>query len=204
MAKRQQKIPTIERINKMQARDIMRLQDDTLRRLSASAYKALASRATSLFNKRIAQIEKKGLGGYAFAQKYTSDIDFSSPTTRAAAARQVAALRNFFGAKTSTAAGIQKIIAKEEARLSDLAKTKIEFSSEDERKRFWSAYSEFMNQHPEYDNRQGSDRVQQYLAESTFWKTRGFTADDLSDLLTKAQERSARNVSIRARRKFRI
>ena len=39
------------------------------------------------------------------------------------------------------------------------------------------AYDEFMHQHAEYDNKQGSDRVQQYLAQSGFWTKRGFTAD---------------------------
>lgn len=203
--KRQQAIPTVERIKKMQARDISRLKDETLRQLSKEAYEALATRAISLFNKRMAQIEKKGLSQYAFAQnKYIADIDLSSTPSRASAARQVAAIRNFFGAKTSTAAGIQKMLSKEESRLSNLAQTKIEFASEEERKRFWSAYQEFMNQNPEYDNMQGSDRVQQYLAESTFWKTRGFNADDLAEVLTKAKERGSRNVTVRSRRRFRF
>lgn len=202
--KRQQKIPTIERIQKMQARDIMRLSDDTLRRLSTEAYKALASRAVSLFNKRIGQIEKKGLGDYSFArERYVTGIDFMTPLDRWSAARQVASMRNFFGAKTSTAAGIQKFLKAEQARLSELAGTKIEFASEEERKRFWSAYTEFMHQHAEYDNVKGSDRIQQYLAESTFWKTRGFTADDLNEVLEKAQERGLHDVTVRARRRFR-
>ena len=205
MAKRQQKIPTIERIQKMQARDIMRLTDDTLRRLSTDAYKALASRAVSLFNKRMAQIEKKGLGEYSFArERYVTGVDFLRPLDRFSAARQVASLRNFFGAKTSTAAGIQKFLHAEESRLSDLAGTKIEFASEEERKRFWSAYTEFMHQHAEFDNVKGSDRIQQYLAESTFWKTRGFNADDLNEVLEKAQKESANNVTVHARRKFRV
>lgn len=205
MAKRQQKIPTIERIQKMQARDIMRLTDDTLRRLSTDAYKALASRAVSLFNKRMAQIEKKGLGEYSFArERYVTGVDFLRPLDRFSAARQVASLRNFFGAKTSTVAGIQKFLRAEESRLSDLAGTKIEFASEEERKRFWSAYTEFMHQHAEFDNVKGSDRIQQYLAESTFWKTRGFNADDLNEVLEKAQKESANNVAVHARRKFRV
>lgn len=205
MAKRQQKIPTIERIEKMQARDIMRLTDDTLRRLSTDAYKALASRAVSLFNKRMAQIEKKGLGDYSFArERYVTGVDFLRPLDRFSAARQVASLRNFFGAKTSTVAGIQKFLHAEESRLSDLAGTKIEFASEEERKRFWSAYTEFMHQHAEFDNVKGSDRIQQYLAESTFWKTRGFNADDLNEVLEKAQKESTNNVTVHARRKFRV
>lgn len=205
MAKRQQKMPTIERIQKMQARDIMRLTDDTLRRLSTDAYKALATRAVSLFNKRMAQIEKKGLGEYSFArERYVTGVDFLRPLDRFSAARQVASLRNFFGAKTSTAAGIQKFLRAEESRLSDLAGTKIEFASEEERKRFWSAYTEFMHQHAEFDNVKGSDRIQQYLAESTFWKTRGFNADDLNEVLEKAQKESAKNVPVRTSRKFRI
>ena len=205
MAKRQQKIPTIERIEKMQARDIMRLTDDTLRRLSTDAYKALASRAVSLFNKRMAQIEKKGLGEYSFArERYVTGVDFLRPLDRFSAARQVASLRNFFGAKTSTVAGIQKFLHAEESRLSELAGAKIEFASEEERKRFWSAYTEFMHQHAEYDNVKGSDRIQQYLAESTFWKTRGFNADDLNEVLEKAQKESANSVTIRARNKLRF
>ena len=61
--------------------------------------------------------------------------------------------------------------------------------NEDMRIRFWSAYQEFMNQNPRflYD----SDKVQQFLGRSSFWRTRDFTADDLDELLGRL-ERSER------------
>ena len=106
--KRQQKIPTIERIQKMQARDIMRLSDDTLRRLSTEAYKALASRAVSLFNKRIGQIEKKGLGDYSFArERYVTGIDFMTPLDRWSACFEVILRYDISSGLRSAEAGIR-------------------------------------------------------------------------------------------------
>lgn len=202
--KRHQKIPTPERIARMDARDITRLTDETLRKLSADAYKALANRATTLFNKRMALIQKRGLSDYAFASKYIP-FDTTKPAdTRQQAARQIAAYRQFFTSKTSTVGGIRKVLQAEESRLSELSGTNLTFESEEQRKNFWSAYMEFMNQHPEYDNRYASDYVQQYLAESTFWKTRGFTSEDLDLVLTKAQTKGASGLNVRTSRRTRF
>ena len=161
--KRQQKIPTLERISKMDARDITRLTDDTLRKLSSDAYKALADRATTLFNKRMALIQKRGLSDYAFASKYVPFDTTQSADTRQQAARQIAAYRQFFTAKTSTVSGIRKVLQAEESRLSELSGTNLTFESEEQRKNFWSAYMEFMNQHAEKNTRDNSARIQRLI-----------------------------------------
>ena len=176
-----------ERIAKMSARDIMRIKDERLNTATANELKLIAERSAQLFLKRQKQIEKAGLSNFAFANKYLKDVGFQFSSTRNELLRDVARYRQFFGAKSSTKQGIIKVMTEQEERLSNLAGQEIKFATDEERTRFWEAYDEFMHQHAEYDNKQGSDRVQQYLAQSGFWTKRGFTADDLIDLLNKVQ-----------------
>lgn len=176
-----------ERIAKMSARDILRIKDERLNTATANELKLLAERSAQLFLKRQRQIEKAGLSDFAFANKYLKNVGFQFSSTRNEFLRDVARYRQYFGAKSSTKQGIIKVMSEQEERLSRLAGQEIKFADEKERTRFWQAYDEFMHQNSEYDNRQGSDRVQQYLAQSDFWQKRSFTADDLTELLNKVQ-----------------
>lgn len=176
-----------ERIAKMSARDILRIKDERLNTATANELKLLAERSAQLFLKRQRQIEKAGLSDFAFANKYLKNVGFQFSSTRNEYLRDVARYRQFFRAKSSSKQGIIKVMSEQEERLSKLAGREIKFTTDEERTRFWNAYDEFMHQNSEYDNKQGSDRVQQYLAQSDFWTKRGFTAGDLIDLLNKVE-----------------
>lgn len=177
-----------ERIAKMDARAISRISDERLRRLNTREAIEMATRAKTLVDKRLQGIYRAGLFEYSFAKKYMGgELMAEQKMTRSAALRTIAKARKFFEAQTSSAARIRKVISAEEGRLSQLAGRDIKFSSPEMRSRFWSAYMEFMNDNPEYNNKFDSDRVQQMLAESGFWQTRGFTSEDLETVLTKLE-----------------
>lgn len=191
MAKKKVRRFSSERIAKMSARDINRITDDRLRRANTRELRDLTQRSIQLFLKRQASIEKAGLSDLGFAQKYLDEITkhFPDESDRNQYLRNVTRFREYFSAKTSTAKGIKQVLEKEEKRLSDYAGQAIRFNA-DSRKNFWSAYTEFMHQHSEYNNVRDSDFVQQVLAEMNFWKTRGFTAEDLEKVLQKTKERN--------------
>ena len=159
----------------LSALDIARLNKAQSRQLEKRYYKAAQGRLDTIY--------KKGLTSYA-AERYLGD---ERPTLSTGAStiysvkHKVTILKEFLNAKSSTSAGIRKIWSTETARISHLAGNKIEFDSEEERKRFWSAYQEFMHQNPRFADE--SERVQRFLGRATFWKEKSFTAQDLLNLV---------------------
>lgn len=187
-----------ERIAKMSAHDISRISDERLRRLNTREAFELSKRVGELVWKRMTAIEKKGLTYMAGAERYLSDQNYNfmaQPETRAQAIRDIAHGRQFFGAKSSTVKGIERILKEQDDRLSKLAGKKISFSSEQARTDFWKAYQEFLHQHTEFDNQRDSDRIQRFFAEAGFWRTRGYTAEDLELALEYMKARSASDLA---------
>lgn len=180
-----------ERIEKMSARDIVRISEDRLRKASKQELFNLVNRAQNLFGKRMHSIYKSGLGDFAYASQYKIDpLEAAvAPTDRYEASHLLAMFRQFFSSKTSTVKGIKDFIETEEKRLSDLAGREIKFDDADSRSRFWSFYMEFLKQFPQFDEKQNSERIQQVLGEMNFWEYRGFTAGDLIDALGEFEER---------------
>lgn len=187
-----------ERIAKMSASDISRISDERLRRLNTREAFELSKRVGELVWKRMTAIEKKGLTYMAGAERYLSKKDYNfmaQPETRAQAIRDIAHGRQFFGAKSSTVKGIERILKEQDERLSQLAGKKITFSSEQARTDFWKAYQEFLHQHSEFDNQRDSDRIQRFLAEAGFWRTRGYDAEDLELALDYMKARNASDLA---------
>ena len=187
-----------ERIAKMSASDISRISDERLRRLNTREALELSKRVGELVWKRMAAIEKKGLTYMAGAERYLSEKKYNfmaQPATRAQAIRDIAHGRQFFGAKSSTVKGIERILKEQDDRLSKLAGKKITFSSEQSRTDFWKAYQEFLHQHSEFDNQRDSDRIQRFLAEAGFWRTRGYDAKDLELALDYMKARNASDLA---------
>ena len=187
-----------ERIAKMSAHDISRISDERLRRLNTREAFELSKRVGELVWKRMTAIEKKGLTYMAGAERYLSDQNYNfmaQPETRAQAIRDIAHGRQFFGAKSSTVKGIERILKEQDDRLSKLAGKKISFSSEQARTDFWKAYQEFLHQHTEFDNQRDSDRIQRFFAEAGFWRTRGYPAEDLELALEYMKARSASDLA---------
>lgn len=174
-----------ERISKMSARDILRISDERLRKATTSELNNLVARAQSLFGKRMHSIYKQGLGDFAYAAESKIDplLGSKTPESRYEAGHMLAMFRSFFRSRTSTPQGIRAFIKEEESRLSSYAKRDIHFNTESQRKNFWSTYMEFLLTNKTFDEKVWSERIQQALGEMTFWSDRGFTADDLTNLL---------------------
>lgn len=165
------------------------------------------------FRRRVAQFERAGEYSYA-ADKYARDYD---PTVRnlikgksPAEARNIlvhefARYQSFFEAKSSSLEGIRKINRDQDIRI---------FGESDgeplgtltlgERRAYWAMYSEFLNSNEALVRRQGSDRIQQMLADFTTDKARFNIPDDWSskmgglpylDLLNYLQNTKGLNIS---------
>lgn len=170
-------------ISKAPLKDLLSLSALDIARLNKAQSRQLEKRYYKAAQGRLKTIEKQGLTSYA-AERYLGD---ERPTLSTGASsiysvkHKVTILKEFLNAQSSTAAGIRKVWSKEEARISRAAETNIEWKNEDQRKRFWSAYKEFMHQNPRFIDE--SERVQRFLGRTTFWKYRSFTAEDLSNLV---------------------
>lgn len=121
----------------------------------------------------------------AFESYFDKDEKFKIPTDESIQGlwREVWRVMKFARAKTSSVQGAKEYWKAEDRRIFHDTVTHM---SEHQRKRYWSAYMEFINQNPfAYDY---SERVQQVLAQMSFWKRRKWNAQDLTEMLYKVTE----------------
>lgn len=57
-----------------------------------------------------------------------------------------------------------------------------------QRKRYWQAYSEFRKNNQVDFNKYGSNKIQQFLAQESFWRTRKYRSEDFIEMLKKLDE----------------
>ena len=181
-------------ISKAPLKDLLSLSPSDIGKLTKAQTIALEKRYMKAATGRMKTIKKQGLTSYA-AEAYLG-AEIPKPSTNKSTIysvkHKVTILKEFLNAKTSTAKGIKAIYKSEETRIFGDGKG---FQSEDERKRFWQAYMEFMHQNPRYYDQ--STRIQQFLGRETFWRKSSFTAGDLTKLLVEIQN-DEMGVDIRA------
>ena len=168
-------------IAKAPLKDLLSLSASDIGKLSKSQTRALEKRYYKAAQSRLDTIYRKGLTSYA-AEAYlgAERLELSKQTSTIYSIKHKATiLKEFLNSKSSTAQGIKKIYKEEEARI--FGRNNVGFQSEEERKRFWQAYMEFMHQNPRFYDQ--SARVQQFIGRESFWRDRSFNADDLNRIV---------------------
>lgn len=186
-------------ISRAKLSDLVNLNPETLAKLTKKESRSLEKRLHKEVERRLKVIEKHGLSSYAADKYFGGDVPtLSSATTkRQGIQHNIVSMQTFLSSKSSSYTGIKQIWKDEEKRIFGKEGG---FKSEDERKRFWAAYTEFQHQNPALLYGQGaSTRLQQFLGRETFWRQRGFTADDLENLYSKMMNFATGGVDIRAR-----
>lgn len=172
-------------IAKASLKDLLSLSASDIGKLSKAQTRALEKRYYKATQRRLDTIYRQGLTSYA-AEAYlgAERPELSKPTSTIYSVKhKVTILKEFLNSKSSTAQGIKKIYKEEEVRI--FGKNKVGFQSEEERRRFWQAYMEFMHQNPRFYDQ--SARVQQFIGRESFWRERSFTAGDLNSILVSLQ-----------------
>ena len=169
---------------KMRADRLLSISAEELNKLTKEQLLSATKRAYELAHKRVRAIRKKHLYSPAFEVYFSGRM----PTLPISADRvsklrhEFAKLHQFLAAKTSTVKGIEELKINEARRIFG---DESQVMSDEQRRRFWTAYEEFMNQNPDYLWGQLYKEVMQSLGELNFWKRRDFNAQDLKDLLNK-------------------
>ena len=178
--------------------DLVDLNDDELARLNKREYQELNKRFRRAAARRLNSVKKAYYVSYA-AEEYFGGQELPDlppkNATRQKLQHSAISLKEFLKAETSTLKGIKNVLKREEARIFGveqkdgtykIVNKDLGFKTENERKRFWSTYMEFVNQHPEeMIGARDSTRLQQFLGRESWWRWREFTADDISALVKK-------------------
>lgn len=183
-------------IAKAALKDLLSLSASDIGRLTKAQTRALEKRYYKAAQQRLDTIYKQGLTSYA-AEAYLG-AERPELSKRGATIfslkHKVTILKEFLNAKSSTAKGIKKIYKDEEVRI--FGKNRVGFQSEEERRRFWQAYMEFMHQNPRFYDQ--SSRVQQFIGRESFWRDRSFSAEDLNRIVTNMDNDITGGADIRA------
>jgi len=172
-------------IAKAKLSDLINLTPEDMAKLTKRESLTLERRLREATERRIKTLDKQGIRSFAFERYLGGSLPTkaNSSDSRQSMQHKIAMYHTFLNAKTSSVAGVRKVWKEQEARIFGKNPG---FQSEDERKRFWSAYDEFMHQNPRFYYE--STRVQQFLGEMSFWRKKSFTADDLMQLLRKMDD----------------
>lgn len=170
------------------AEDIGRLTKKQSIQLEKRLYKVAKARLDTIYKNKYRSLKAETTFGDLYPQKPTA------AATIYATKHRVTALKDFLETPTSTYTGLKKFYAKEELRI--FGAKGAGFKNEEERRSFWSAYMEFMNQNPQYYDQ--STRVQQFIGRETFWRKGDFSANDLNSILTNMMNDDRGGVDIRA------
>ena len=173
--------------------ELINLSAESLNKYNVKTLAAIERRLLKDFRRNYNSFKNSTFKPYALDAYFDGKIPkaLGNKATRNSLLHRNVALQEYLRSESANLESTKSMIEREERRI---FKSKVGFFedenfNEDMRIRFWSAYQEFMNQNPRflYD----SDKVQQFLGRSSFWRTRDFTADDLDELLGRL-ERSER------------
>ena len=187
-------------LSKVSIKQILSLEPEEFSKLTAKESRTIEKRLRTTAQRRINTIAKHGKYSAAQERYIPNGLPEMSTdqSTRQLSQHNISVLREFLNAKSSTLTGIRKLTKETESRIfgkDSRGNPLRHFLNVDEEKRFWRAYTEFMHQNPSFIF--SSTRIQQFLAQETFWRTRDFTADDFDRLFNKVINDGAR-VDIRA------
>ena len=176
-------------ISKMKLQDLLDLSyEDDLNKLTKKQFLTMEKRLHKVVSRRLEVIQKHGMSSEAFTRYVGLEIPKLSTQadSRQSIQHKVAMLSNFLNAKTSSYSSLKKVYQEQERRIFGENWKKIGFKNEEQRTRFWTAYTEFKHQNPAL--MQGvdtSNKVLQYLGQLSFWRSREFNANDLDEIVTK-------------------
>lgn len=152
------------------------------------------------FKKTERSFKKAGITSPAMESYFGTEKEYrkiNPEDTRGKYVHEIQRMMTFFRSKTSTVEGTKAYWEEQEKRIFGTVdengvlhpKQNLEIDehlSEEERKRFWSAYSEFMHQHKSKDSE--SNRIQQAFAQAGFWRKRKYDAEDFRKILAMINE----------------
>lgn len=152
------------------------------------------------FKKTKESFEKAGISSPAMESYFGVDkayLKINPDDTRGKYIHEIQRMMTFFRSKTSTVEGTQEYWDEQEKRIFGTVdengvlqpKKNLEINehlTEEERKRFWSAYSEFMHQYKTKGAE--SNRIQQAFAQAGFWRKRKYDAEDFRKILAMINE----------------
>lgn len=170
-------------ISRMKLQDLLDLSyEDDLKNLTKKQFLALEKRLHKAATRRLEVIKKHGMSSEAFTRYVGLEMPKLSTQedSRQSVQHKVAMLSNFLNAKTSSYSSLKKVYQEQERRIFGENWKEIGFKNEEQRTRFWAAYSEFRHQNPALVlGADTSNKVMQYIAQESFWRTSDFTAEDL-------------------------
>ena len=140
-------------------------------------------------NKRRKEFNKYGITSPAFQAYYGKDAQKGKiKTPKDATVQQlwheVEKAMMLIRSKTGNIKGAIDYWANEEKRILDDDAKRM---TERQRERYWAAYMEFMKETNYKYYRDGSERIQQYLGQMTFWRKKKFSQEDIDKLITFAE-----------------
>ena len=174
----------LDNFEKMRSERLLSISAEELNKLNQKQLFSATKRAYDLASKRVKNIQKKHMYSPAFSTYFNNEMP-SAPSSSSKVSQlrhEFVKLHQFLSAKTSTVKGIEELKRNEARRIFG---DESQIMSDEQRRRFWTAYEEFMNQNPDYLWGQLYKEVMQSLGELNFWKRRDFNAQDLKDLLNK-------------------
>lgn len=175
--------------------DLLNMDTEDINKLTKSESLSLERRLRRETQRRMSVFQKKGYTSKAFERYIGSSIPLVSAktATRQKMQHNIAMYRTFLTAKTGSYSGMKQYHKEQELRIFGKGKG---FESEEQRKRFWAAYEEFMHQNPtHYDE---SDKVQKMLGSMSFWRNKDFSASDLDSLLDRVEKKQSKGGGFRA------
>lgn len=172
-------------ISKAKLSDLVNLTPQDIAKLTKRESLTLERRLREATERRVNTLQKQGIRSFAFERYLGGSLPTkaTSSDSRQSMQHKIAMYHTFLNAKTSSVTGVKKVWKEQEKRIFRGAPG---FKTEEERKRFWAAYEEFMHQNPRFYYE--STRIQQFLGEMSFWRKKSFTANDLSELLRKMED----------------
>lgn len=166
------KLTRAERIAKIPIEEIGKLK-------GASGRKQLETYLKNLemgYKRRVQSFRKRGITSYA-QLSFESGIPAGVKSrqsikdmTRNQLILEIARYQKFFNDKTSSIEGIKEVNREQDIRIfgKNRRGQPRKRMTEDERKRFWSLYEEYLNQDPTASSKYGSESIQQMVADALF------------------------------------
>ena len=164
----------------MKWQDIVDISPEEFMQLSKEELKARVQILASAGNKRLKRAQEKGFSSPSIEAVLKKGKFSTKDKSFAQLRNEFIRAKQFLQSKTGTLGEFNKFKRHALAQLTKESGIKITPEQFDT---FWRAYEEFMHQNSIYFNQ--SLRIQQFLGQETFWKTRDFTQGDFNSLLVK-------------------
>lgn len=166
------KLTRAEKIAKIPIEEIGKLKGESGRKQLETYLKNLEMG----YKRRVQSFRKRGITSYA-QLSFESGVPDGGKSrqsikdmTRNQLILEIARYQKFFNDKTSSLEGIKEVNREQDIRIfgQDRRGRPRKRMTEEERKRFWSLYEEYLNQDPTASSKYGSESIQQMVADALF------------------------------------